>query len=300
MGSAASFSSHVDKVLTTIPSINVDQININQPTVMNIHGRISNLSSNDLLIAPVSGKKCVYYKVIVQKRWFDENMIFRWETKIIEENYTKFEIIGINQFNNVVVTNLNHPNQIKQSIYNSSTYETGKNGISIFQREPMPEGIKNLLKRNKFEVERNILGFIKKRYVRYTETILEVNDEINIMGIVTPVVYNNFVSYFKIEPIPYKKNIDRSVNIDLIQNIPNQSSLNQLTVNPSVIISKRLSASDDNSNSNYVYPSRIFVPVNDVSALVDSDDISLYEGNRNIAIVTATVPVSEALAVVYV
>lgn len=122
------------------------------------------------LIAPLSGRECVFYSIKIEKR-VSSGKSSHWKTIIKEEKTQEFFVNNNSDF--VIV----RPSQTPKN-YISYLVEDKKTSSGTFN-DPTPQ-FQSLLKQYNIE-PLNFLGFNKS--LRYREGIIEIGEEITVAGI---------------------------------------------------------------------------------------------------------------------
>jgi len=153
------------KVLRALKELNPSIIiNARENQSVKIIGTIS--SSNSFLISPLTQRKCVYYKVHVEKQVSSGNSS-HWET-IIEDN----------KANDFMIESGGENAYVKMQHYKSYLIEDGAFESGTFN-DATPKLEKYL---NSFGKEsEGLFGFNKT--IRYKEGILEINEPVAVKGI---------------------------------------------------------------------------------------------------------------------
>lgn len=152
--------------LSKIPRKSVGGLKTNELT--KVSGKA--LHVKEPLIAPLSGRKCVFYSIKIQKR-VSNGKSSHWKTIIKEEKTQEFFISSNGDF--VIV-------QPSQSPKNYISYLIkDKRASSGAFNDPTPE-FNSLLKRYHID-PKSFLGF--NRSLRYTEGIIEIGERITVAGI---------------------------------------------------------------------------------------------------------------------
>ncbi len=155
----------------------------------NKFAKVEGIAKNieDPLIAPLSKRKCVFYKFQIEKK-VRRGKSSHWQTIIDEEHIQDFFIEQAGE--RVVVLPTKNP----KNYYDYLVSDT-KTSSGTFN-DPTPE-FRKLLKFYSIETE-NLFGFNKK--LRYSEAIVEVGERITIAGFVkwikldNPIVDYNYSS----------------------------------------------------------------------------------------------------------
>jgi len=138
---------------------------------------------NEPLVAPLSGRKCVYYKVIVQQKSGDKNQ--HWREIIKEEEYQNFLVTSYAGSALILMTDFDDY-FVEDKIYKSGHF----NDATIkLQNYLELHGKKSL----------DFFGFNKT--LRYKEAIIAVDEKIAVLGLVkykNSSDYNIETSYSKI------------------------------------------------------------------------------------------------------
>ena len=122
------------------------------------------------LIAPLSGRECVFYAIKIEKR-VSTGKSSHWKTIIDEERTQEFFINSNGDF--VIVRPTQSPNN-----YISYLVKDKKTSSGTFS-DPTPE-FESLLKQYNIE-PLNLLGFNKS--LRYKEGVIEIGEQITVAGI---------------------------------------------------------------------------------------------------------------------
>ncbi len=122
------------------------------------------------LLAPLSGRKCVFYTIKIEKR-VSTGKSSHWKTIIDEEKAQEFFIDNRGDY--VIV----RPTQSPKN-YLSYLVKDKKTSSGTFN-DPTPE-FETLLKQYNIEPQ-NLLGFNKS--LRYKEGIIEIGEQITVSGI---------------------------------------------------------------------------------------------------------------------
>ena len=130
------------------------------------------LNSDEPLIAPLSKRKCVFYKMKIQKK-VKSGKNSHWKTIVNEEVIQDFFIEQTGE--RVVVL----PTKVPKNYYDYLI--TDKKTSSGLFKELTPE-FETLLKSYNIKTD-NLLGF--NRQLRYTEAIVEVGERITVAGYVS-------------------------------------------------------------------------------------------------------------------
>jgi len=136
-------------------------------TYSKIDGKALNIEKP--LIAPLSKRKCVFYKIHIEKK-VSTGKNSHWKTIINEEQIQDF-FIEKNSERIIVL-----PTKVPKNY--SDYLVTDKNASSGTFNDPTPE-FKSLLNFYNIETE-NLFGFNKK--LRYSEAIVEVGERITVAG----------------------------------------------------------------------------------------------------------------------
>ncbi|WP_397364335.1 hypothetical protein [Olleya sp. R77988] len=155
------------------------------------HQRISSLKTNtyskiegnalnieDALIAPLSKRKCVFYKMKIEKKVSSGKNSY-WKTMVDEEQIQDFFIEQTGE--RVVVL----PTKVPKNYYDYLITDEKTN--SGTWNDPTPE-FKKLLKYYNIESE-GLFGFNKQ--LRYSEAIVEVGERITVAGYVKWIKLDN-------------------------------------------------------------------------------------------------------------
>ena len=122
---------------------------------------------NEALVAPLSGRKCVYYHVIVEVKG-DKS----WRKIINEEKYQDFFIESSSE---MALVNMYASQKSMRRFYLVKDYEE-KSGF----RNDAPEKLKAYLEQHN-KKSTGVFGLNKT--VRYTEGVIELNESIAVKGI---------------------------------------------------------------------------------------------------------------------
>ena len=128
------------------------------------------LHVKDPLIAPYSGKKCVFYQIKIQQR-VSNGKSSRWKTILQDEQFQEFFVETNGDF--VIVKPTNQPqNYISYLVKDSKTSSGMFNG-------PTPK-FEAVLRRYNINAE-NFFGLNKR--LRYEEGVIEIGEHITVAGI---------------------------------------------------------------------------------------------------------------------
>lgn len=151
--------------LKKLPHQRVGSLRTN--TYSKIEGKALNIEAP--LIAPLSKRKCVFYKIHIQKK-VSTGKSSHWKTIIDEEQIQDFFIEQNSE--RVVVLPTKSPKNYSDYLV------TDENTSSGTFNDPTPE-FESLL--NFYNIEtKNLFGFNKK--LRYSEAIVEVGERITVAG----------------------------------------------------------------------------------------------------------------------
>jgi hypothetical protein len=155
-------------------------------TYSKIEGKALNIE--EPLIAPLSKRKCVFYKMQIQKK-VSSGKNSQWKTIINEERIQDFFIEQTGE--RVVVL----PTKTPKNYYDYLV--TDKKASSGFFKELTPE-FESLLKKYNIKTD-NLFGFNKQ--LRYKEAIVEVGERITVAGYINWVKLENPVKDYKYSSI---------------------------------------------------------------------------------------------------
>jgi len=150
---------HSIRRLQKVPDSQIAHANIG--TTVRLHGIIS--EDSEFLEAPMSGRPCVWYRVVVEERHERHNHYM----KIIDEE-------RFNDFTLSDTTGVCRVRMVKPSVVShKETQSCSGRGDDASEREEA------FLRRHN---EKSTEYFIKNRELRFTEHILEKNKKINVVG----------------------------------------------------------------------------------------------------------------------
>ena len=152
--------------LSKIPYKSIGGLKTNELT--KVTGKALHVKSP--LIAPLSGRKCVFYSINIEKR-VSSGKSSHWKTVIKEEKTQEFFINNNGDF--VIV----RPTQSPKN-YLSYLVKDKKAASGTFN-DPTPE-FESLLKEYNIDPV-NFLGFNKR--LRYSEGVIEIGEKITVAGI---------------------------------------------------------------------------------------------------------------------
>ncbi|PWH84118.1 hypothetical protein DIS18_06130 [Algibacter marinivivus] len=155
-------------------------------TYSKVEGKALNIE--EPLIAPLSKRKCVFYKMKIQKK-VSTGKSSHWKTIVQEEHVQDFFIEQTGE--RIVVL----PTESPKNYYDYLV--TDKKTSSGLFKELTPE-FAELLKAYNIKTE-NILGFNKQ--LRYSEAIVEVGERITVAGYVNWMKLDNPVKDYKYSSI---------------------------------------------------------------------------------------------------
>jgi len=146
------------------------------------------LNINSPLIAPLSKRKCVFYKITIKQR-VQSGKHSRWKTLIKEENIQDF-FIEQNEERVIVLLNKEHRNYTNYLV----TDKTVRSGTF---NDPSPE-FSRVLKLYNINSE-TIFGFNKQ--LKYEEAIIEVGEYITVAGKVKWMELDNHIKDYSYSSI---------------------------------------------------------------------------------------------------
>ncbi|WP_298550182.1 hypothetical protein [uncultured Algibacter sp.] len=155
-------------------------------TYSKIEGKALNIE--DPLIAPLSKRKCVFYKMQIQKK-VSSGKNSRWKTIVSEERIQDFFIEQTGE--RIVVLPIKTPKDYYDYLV------TDKKASSSLFKELTPE-FASLLKVHNIKTD-NLFGFNKQ--LRYKEAIVEVGERIIVAGYVNWVKLENPVKDYNYSSI---------------------------------------------------------------------------------------------------
>lgn len=170
--------------LKNLPSQRVGSLRTK--TYSKIEGKALNIE--DPLIAPLSKRKCVFYKMQIQKK-VSSGKNSRWKTIISEEHIQDFFIEQTGE--RVIVL----PTKTPKNYYDYLI--TDKKASSGLFKELTPE-FAELLKSYSIKTD-NLFGFNKQ--LRYKEAIVEVGERITVAGYVNWMKLDNLVKDYNYSSI---------------------------------------------------------------------------------------------------
>ncbi len=151
--------------LKKLPQNRIGSLRTN--TFSKISGKALNI--NDPLTAPLSKRKCIFYKITIQQR-VSSGKSSSWETLIEKENIQDFFIEKNGE--RAIVLPIKMPRNYMDYLVTDKTTNSGT------FNDPTPEFMK-LLKFHNIDSE-TLFGFNKQ--LKYEEAIIEVGEQITVAG----------------------------------------------------------------------------------------------------------------------
>lgn len=154
------------RTLSKIPNKPTSSLKTNQ--LSKVSGKA--LHVEEPLKAPYTGRKCVFYQIIIQQK-VSNGKSSHWKTLVKKERFQDFFVDTNGDF--VIVKPLEHPRN-----YICHLVKDKKQSSGTFN-DPTPEFIALL---NRYDINHeNFFGFNKR--LRYQEGVIEIGERITVAGI---------------------------------------------------------------------------------------------------------------------
>jgi hypothetical protein len=155
-----------------------------------------------MVFAPISGRPCVRYECKVEELVHTDDSS-HWEHRFTETMSTNFFLTDPS----IPDASIYVPGQttpIRDHSIEDGAMMSGMGAASVFQHENIPPGVKDMLARHGMQIEREFMGIVSKREMRYAESKVELNEQIAILGVVTEGLDWNGRPVKQLQPVRYE------------------------------------------------------------------------------------------------